>query len=54
MNCIIDNTINHYYRQGKKASVIKRYIKMRYRINMDLASINERLRQIQSKDIELA
>ncbi len=44
MNCTINNVIDQYHRKGKQIDVIRRYIKMRYKINIDLASIKERIR----------
>ena len=45
MNCIINDTIQHYLNRGKKVDVIKRYIRMKYKISIDLTSLNERIRQ---------
>ena len=44
MNCVIDNVISMYLPKGKKLDVIKRYLQMRYRIHMDMASLKERIR----------
>lgn len=46
MNCIINNVIDTYYKRGKKIEVMRRYIKMKYRINIDVPSIRERIRSI--------
>lgn len=46
MNCIINNVIDTYYKKGEKAEVIRRYIKMKYQISIDIASIQERIRSI--------
>ena len=46
MNCIINNVINTYYKKGKKVEVMRRYIRMKYGINIDVASIDERIRSI--------
>ncbi len=46
MNCIVNNVIATYNKKGKKAEVIRRYIKMKYHIHMDMASIRERIRSI--------
>lgn len=46
MNCIINNVIDTYHRKGKKAEVMRRYIRMKYKVNIDLASIKARIRSI--------
>lgn len=46
MNCIINNVIDTYYKRGKKAEVIRRYIKMKYRISIDTTSIRERIKSL--------
>lgn len=54
MNCLIDNTINRYAAKGKRAEAIKRYIKMKYRINIDTEAIKKRLQNLNPSKIELA
>lgn len=44
MNCVINNVIDTYLRKGKKIEVIRRYIRMKYRIYIDLTSIKERIK----------
>ncbi len=46
MNCIIDSAIEFLAKSGQKPKAIKRYIKMKYRINMDLKSLKQRLRKL--------
>lgn len=46
MNCVINNVINSYHKKGKKVEVIRRYIRMKYHITMDIASIRERIRSM--------
>ncbi len=46
MNCIIDNAILLLARQGQNPKAIKRYIRMKYRINMDLKSLKERIKKL--------
>ena len=43
MNCLIDSVITLLARQGQKPEAIRRYIKMKYRINMDKAALKTRL-----------
>lgn len=44
MNCIINKVITQYQAKGKKLEVIKRYLLMKYHINMDMASLKERIK----------
>jgi hypothetical protein len=44
MNCIIDSAIEKYVAQGKKLEVVKRYLQIKYKINMDLPSLRERIK----------
>ncbi|MFA0961689.1 hypothetical protein AB9P05_07770 [Roseivirga sp. BDSF3-8] len=44
MNCLINKAIEKYSRQGRRADVIHRYIRMKYRISIDQESIKARLR----------
>ncbi|MGB3183834.1 MAG: hypothetical protein WBB45_20745 [Cyclobacteriaceae bacterium] len=46
MNCLINKAIDKYSREGKKADVIRRYIRMKYRIAIDQEAIQERLRSL--------
>jgi len=43
MNCLINNTIYSHLRKGRKLEVISRYVKMKYRVNIDKVSIQKRL-----------
>ncbi len=54
MNCLIDSSLTYSLRKGKRAEVIRRYIKMKYRINMDLATVKERIKILSSSNLELA
>ena len=46
MNCLIDDTIKRVVRKGKRLEVIRRYIRLKYKINMDIASIQKRVNQM--------
>lgn len=46
MYCIIDNVINEYYRQGRRLDVIRRYIRMKYRINMEQSVLSKRVNEL--------
>lgn len=54
MNCLIDSSLIYSLRKGKRAEVIRRYIQMKYRINMDLIAIKERIKILSSSDMNLA
>ena len=47
MRCLINDVIDTYYRKGKKIEVIRRYIRMKYRISIDPESIRERLKNLE-------
>jgi hypothetical protein len=42
MNCVIDTLINHQLKKGRKLDVLKRYLRMRYRINIDEMALIKR------------
>lgn len=43
MNCLINNTIDSYLRKGRKVEVVKRYIRMKYRVHIDSISMTRRM-----------
>lgn len=49
MNCVINNSIVDNLKKGKKPEVIRRYIKMKYRISIDLQSMKERIKMLSPK-----
>lgn len=42
MKCVINETVKSALKKGKRMDVIARYIKLKYRIQIDVASIRER------------
>ncbi len=42
MTCLINKTTRHYLAKGKKIEVIARYLKMKYKINMDISLLRKR------------
>lgn len=46
MNCLINKTIYSHLRKGRKLEVIARYVKLKYRVNIDKLSIQKRLQQL--------
>jgi|GEM_PF-4057973 len=42
MNCVIDSLINHQLKKGRKIDVLKRYLRMRYRIKIDELALTKR------------
>ncbi len=46
MNCIIDSAILLLAREGQNPKAIRRYIRMKYRVNIDLVSLKERLKKL--------
>ena len=53
MRCLIDKSVAYSLRKGKRAEVIRRYIRMKYRIHMDIETIKQRINQIASTQYEL-
>lgn len=53
MNCVIDKSILYHLKKGKKAEVIRRYIKMKYRVNIELSALKERVKNLQHSQLEL-
>jgi hypothetical protein len=49
MNCVINNSIVDNLKKGKKLEVIRRYIEMKYRVNIDAESLKERIRMMNLK-----
>lgn len=49
MNCVINNSITDNLKKGKKLEVIRRYIQMKYGINIDAPSLQERIKSMNIK-----
>jgi hypothetical protein len=43
MNCVINETVKSALEKGKKLDVIARYIRLKYHIQIDIASIRQRV-----------
>lgn len=43
MSCVIDATTRYYLAKGKKLEVIARYLKMKYRISIDVSVLRKRV-----------
>ena len=46
MNDIINNAIDFYVRQGRKIEVIRRYIRLKYKVSIDQSAFNERVKSL--------
>ena len=46
MNDIINNAIDSYVRQGRKIEVIRRYIRLKYKVSIDRGAFNERVKSL--------
>lgn len=46
MNDIINNAIDFYVRKGRKIEVIRRYVRMKYRISIDKNSFQQRVQSM--------
>jgi tRNA(Ser,Leu) C12 N-acetylase TAN1 len=53
MNCIINQTVKDALEKGKKFDVVSRYIRLKYRIKIDAASIKQRAKALRVKNFEL-
>jgi hypothetical protein len=47
MNCIINETIDAYLKQGKDLEEIQCLLLLKYHINIDIKSIKERIKLLQ-------
>gem|GEM_PF-1134621 len=47
MNDIINNAIDFYLRKGKRIEVIRRYIRLKYRISIDRNAFHQRIKNMQ-------
>lgn len=47
MNCIIDRLLTEAKAKGKRLDVIRRYMRMKYKIQIDTQALQERLRTLQ-------
>ncbi len=45
MNCIINSTTKYYLGRGKSLDVIARYLKIKYKISVDLEVLRNRAAQ---------
>lgn len=43
MNCLINQTIDRYLRRGRRLEVITRYIRLKYRVNIESSALSKRL-----------
>ena len=46
MNDIINNAIDYYVRKGREIEVIRRYIRLKYRVNIDRNAFQERVKDM--------
>ncbi len=46
MKCAINNTIDQSLKKGKRMDVVRRSIRMRYRVSIDATAFKERIRPI--------
>lgn len=53
MECIIDQTIRYYLKKGKKLEAIRRYLRMKYRITMDIQALKRRMESVDN-DLRMA
>ena len=46
MNDIINNTIDFYVKQGRQLAVIRRFVRLKYRVNIDKSAFRERVKSL--------
>lgn len=46
MNCLINQTIDRYMKSGRRPDVISRYIRLKYRINIEVSALTKRLKTL--------
>ena len=46
MNDIINNSIDYYIKKGKNIEVIRRFIRLKYRISIDSAALHQRIKHL--------
>lgn len=50
MKCIIDETVDTAVRKNKKVDVIARYLRMKYRLNIDTIALKQRVAVFQRQN----
>lgn len=46
MNDIINNAIDFYVRKGRKIEVIRRYVRLKYKISIDKNAFHQRVKNM--------
>ncbi|MGK7389163.1 MAG: hypothetical protein ACNS60_02390 [Candidatus Cyclobacteriaceae bacterium M2_1C_046] len=54
MNCIINEIINWAGKKGTRTEVVRRYLMMKYRMNVDPQALERRINRRSDKEIRLA
>lgn len=54
MNCLINDIIKWANKKGTKAEVVRRYLKIKYHMNVDLQALERRSTGVSNKEINLA
>lgn len=54
MNCLINDIIKGSIQKGKKIEVVRRYIRMKYHMNIDLKSLERRFKYMGKDDVNFA
>lgn len=49
MDCLIDSAIMLLAKQGQNPKAIRRYLRMKYHITIDLESLKSRLKRLKSR-----
>lgn len=54
MECLINDIIKGSMQKGVKIEVVRRYIRMKYHMNIDLPSLNRRLNNMRNNKMNFA
>lgn len=54
MTCLINDTISFYLKREKKIEVIRRYIRIKYKINIDSESLLQRVASYKEGSLQMS
>lgn len=54
MKCVINDIVKWSIRKGTRAEVVRRYLRLKYRTNIDLQSLEKRFNSLKSDDLTIA
>ena len=54
MNCLINDIINWANGKGTRAEVVRRYLRIKYHMNIDPQALDRRINRMGNKEVNLA